>query len=125
MEHNREQIIKALECISGGDLFCDTNCPYHSYHCEIALSRDALALIKELTEENERVRAIPEQLHKEMSERMVEERKIERKLAVRQMQERLTTFFANDDMLKYNEVDADYINECIEQIAKKIEGGEG
>lgn len=50
-----------------------------------------------LTEENERLKAIPEQLHKEMSERMVEERKIERKLAVRKMQERLKEMMDIDD----------------------------
>ena len=86
---NREQIIKALEhCGEFGS--CDEECPYFDNpHCPRDLRKDALALIKELIEKNERLRAIPEQLHKEMSERMIEERKIERKLAVREMQERL------------------------------------
>lgn len=43
--------------------------------------------IKQLTEENERLKAIPEQLHKEMSERMIQECKIERKLAKRKVEE--------------------------------------
>ena len=43
---------------------------------------------------------------------------------VRKMQERLTTFFSSDDMLKYNEVDADYINEQIRRIAEELIKGE-
>ena len=50
---------------------------------------DALALIKDLSKKNEQLKAIPEQLHKEMSERMTEEVKIERKLTARKMRERL------------------------------------
>ena len=82
---------------------------------------DALALInsqeqriKELTEENERLKAIPEQLHKEMSERMTEERKIERKLAVRKMQERLK------EKAKNNEWNGTICGEDIDQIAKEM-----
>lgn len=39
---------------------------------------------------------------------------------VREMQERLTTFFTNDDNLEYNEVDADYVNEKVDQIAEEM-----
>lgn len=53
--------------------------------------------IDELTAENERLRAIPEQLFKEMSERMVEERKIERKLVVQKMEHRLINYESYDN----------------------------
>lgn len=43
-----------------------------------------------------------------------------KKMIVSEMQERLTNFFSNDDTLKYVEVDAEYINECIEQITKEM-----
>ena len=39
---------------------------------------------------------------------------------IKAMQQRLTTFFANDDFTKYCEVDADYINEQINRIAKEM-----
>jgi hypothetical protein len=39
---------------------------------------------------------------------------------VRKMQERLTEFFENDETVKYVEVDAEYINEQIIQIAKEM-----
>ena len=60
MELNREQIIKALECCSGtDDDFLDVNCnkcPYKIGETSCRhLDRDALSLIKELTEENERL----------------------------------------------------------------------
>ena len=56
MELNREQIVKALECCSENvdcaKCPCCANCK-----CINSLLRDALALICELTEENERLRA--------------------------------------------------------------------
>ena len=52
MELNRDQIIKALECCAKGD--CD-NCPCSFGDCYYYLARDALALIRDLTEENERM----------------------------------------------------------------------
>ena len=59
MEHNREQIIKALECLTGEPMFC-RECAYNgvgAFSCRKDLAKDALSLIKELTEENERLRA--------------------------------------------------------------------
>ena len=103
--------------------------------------------IKELTEENERLRAHNETLeisNKDFKYRiyelsrdneewehenndlecdndMLRERITEIKTdTVRKMQERLTTFFANDDHLKYNEVDAEYINEQINKIINEF-----
>jgi hypothetical protein len=72
---------------------------------------DLACEVEDLRAENERLRAIPEQLHKEMSERMVEECKIERKLAVRKMQERLK---AEMSFGRYIQVDQ------IDQIAKEM-----
>ena len=66
MELNREQIIKALECCSADTSDCH-NCPYSEFqeeNCFDNAKKDALSLInsqeqmiKELTEENERLRA--------------------------------------------------------------------
>lgn len=54
----REQIIKGLECcvhIRVGQ-YCGS-CPYnHMLGCRIIMKKDALALIRELTEENKRLR---------------------------------------------------------------------
>ena len=53
MELNREQIIKALECCSEDTADCH-NCPYSEFqegNCFDNAKKDALSLIKELTEE--------------------------------------------------------------------------
>ena len=59
MELNREQIIRALECcITPRDCECD-DCSldkYGSLNCKWLLMSHSLSLIKELTEENERLR---------------------------------------------------------------------
>ena len=69
MELNREQIIKALECCTNKPYADCKNCPYETeirekscidvgIGCFITdLPLNALSLIKELTEENERLRA--------------------------------------------------------------------
>ena len=59
MELNREQIVKALECCI--DCECDA-CGYSFGDCQLNLMREALALIRELTEENERLRKNVEEL---------------------------------------------------------------
>ena len=65
MELNRDQIIKALE-LCKSPVVSDCNaCPYKGKSvkngvyvgCTSVLMRDAFSLIKELTEENERLRA--------------------------------------------------------------------
>lgn len=75
MELNREQIIMALECCTRGRKSKDDRpcleCPYNECNlvggtgerqttgtCQGWLMKDALALIKELTEENEKLRTI-------------------------------------------------------------------
>ena len=85
MKLNREQIIKALECCTRGrkskdDYPCDS-CPYNECNlvggtgerqisgtCQGWLMKDALALIRELTEENERLRADKKELVNENAE---------------------------------------------------------
>ena len=56
----RTEIIKALECCEGGGKPC-LSCPYFykavDTSCAPFLIKDALSLIKELTVENERLRA--------------------------------------------------------------------
>lgn len=58
MELDREQIMKALECCEGGGKPC-LSCPYFyravDTSCAPFLIKDALSLIKELTEEVERL----------------------------------------------------------------------
>lgn len=66
MELKRDEIIKALECcqIRHIEKNCD-ECYYHRWlepTCRGVLCEDALALIKELTEENERLRTRNEAL---------------------------------------------------------------
>lgn len=73
-----------------------------------------LNTFKELTEENAKIGIENFELVCELSRIKAD--------TVRKMQERLTTFFANDETLEYTEVDAEYINEQIVRIAKEIEG---
>ena len=164
MELNREQIIKAFECISRtGDVLCE-GCDYRKYDglaCHRIGAKNALALIKELTEENdklhasctkltrkcaslseenERLRAENERLQKALNTdisivrvsrgsgktahlRVVERIRADaiKIVAVREVRDRLTTFFADDDTLNHIEVDAEYINSQIDKITKEME----
>ena len=56
MKLKRDEIIKALECCTSEVTieFNCSECPYIRKGCNIAVMRDALALIKELTEKNEK-----------------------------------------------------------------------
>ena len=59
MELNAEKIVKGLACCSSDTADCN-NCPYSEFaegNCFDNAKKDAIALIKELTEENERLRA--------------------------------------------------------------------
>ncbi len=68
MELNREQIIKALECCTDGAGECD-DCPLiHDNFCGKHLLRNALSLIKELTEEKERLESYAEKNDSEWRE---------------------------------------------------------
>lgn len=56
MELNRDQIIKSLVCISGEEIMFCRECRYNgvgAFSCRKELAKDALTLIRELTEENE------------------------------------------------------------------------
>jgi chromosome segregation ATPase len=77
-----------------------------------------------LNDDNERLRAIPEQLYKEMSERMLEERKIEIKFSVRQMQERLKSVAYQSNDWSHGEHPMVVEIEDIDQIAKEMLEGE-
>lgn len=79
MELDRKQIIEDFERLV--ERFGENG----SYNRYITVS-DTLKLLKELIAENERLKTIPEQLHKEMSERMIEEVKVAKKYTVRRMQ---------------------------------------
>ena len=105
MELNREQIIKALECCNGGD--CET-CKALGVACDATwkFHKDALALIKELTEENERLRDTAYRLECEVHR--------ERADTVRKMQERLYPLYK---VLCVDEGDWRYE---VDQIAKEM-----
>ena len=143
MELKREQIIKALECCTSGHSVsaCMSGCPlYEKENCDCiyddtALLKYALSLIKKLTEENERLKnsitfrvVMPDEKMEEIKAECIARVELDvkecRADTVRKMQERLTSFFANDDNLEYIEVDAKYINEQIDQIAKDILEGD-
>lgn len=99
MKYSKDDIIKALECCSPiGSESCD-GCPLRE-ECEDSplasvMAERALELIKDLVEENKRLREIPEQLYKEMSDRISEERKIERKLTLRRVHANLLRYTEN------------------------------
>lgn len=125
MELNREQVNDILDKMdffqgqrAGRELWNDK--PFDVQEQDIAnFSRDVALIksyIKKLTEENERLKAIPEQLHKEMSERMVEERKIERKLAVREFDERLKKRVASAEYRANTERKTVKKEELLEQV---------
>ena len=123
MEHNK--IIKALEiCITEKER-C-RNCPYYNEApCILILQRDALALIKELTEENERLKLDVAVCGAELSrytENIVQMAKQDRADTVRKMQERLDKHFCHDPASLG--VEQSLIMDVIEQIAKEMLEGE-
>lgn len=138
----KEEICKVLECCSSPEYRCN-ECPIDQKKkddCECGTfgMGEALTLIKELTAENEYLKQQNEiyELLNERLEAVCESYawtfgtsiskelflKKERAATVREMQERLTSFFANDDTLEYIEVDAEYINEQVNQIAEQMIG---
>lgn len=144
---NREQIIKALECCTSGinhkgDIPC-LDCPYDECNivggtserqitgtCQSWLKKDALSLIKELTEENERLRESTDnelRYTKELVETLhkVHEEKVQKAKAdtVQKMQERLMECFNNEveHLAMYTEAQVIF---AIDQIAKEMLEGE-
>lgn len=128
----KEEICKILECCSSPEYRCN-ECPIDQKKkddCECGTfgMGEAPTLIKELTAENERLHASCTELT-QCCTKLETLHKIECKrvdtikaATVREMQERLTSFFANDENIEYIEVDAEYINEQIDQIANEMRG---
>ena len=122
---NAEQVIKAMECCYDNNLSC-IDCPFQASdkYVECAgLTLSALSLIKELTEENERLRAEAENqsiLWKQHFESIYETAKeTVRADTVRKMQERLKAEVHENVMgRKFIML---YV-EDIDQIAKELEG---
>lgn len=83
---NKEEILRELESY---EVVCDNCACNDGWDCAKQIMRKAAALIRDLSEKNENLKAIPEQLHKEMTERMTEEVKVARKYTARTMRERL------------------------------------
>ena len=145
----REKIIKALECCISG--YCiDQKCPLFNWDdeddiskCTSKLSKNALALIKELTEENKKltsigiskdiiIEGINDVIVKlnEENERVKSEVSVKKKLldkcvdledrvrddTVKKMQERLNSVRGYDDEFEYNS----WWGERINQIAKEM-----
>lgn len=138
MELKRDEIIQGLR---------DNDSPYKSDQDSI---RDAIAFINELTEECAKLTEEKENLHAscteltrklecanleiECKERILESYmlqygtvadkevflKKERADTIQNLRDHLTTFFANDEILEYNEVDADYINGRINEIVEEL-----
>ena len=84
MNLDREQIIKALECCSNGTTANCEHCPYEKFPS----LKDTLALINELTEENEDWKAIAEQYQRQFEEAKAD--------TVRELAERIVANFAKD-----------------------------
>ena len=112
MELNREQIIKALECCTrgrgeNGEIPCP-DCPYEECNivggtserqtkgtCGYWLKVDALSLINELTEENERLRA-EISVKKKLLDKSVEVEDKVKAGTVRKMSKRIKEYFPYD-----------------------------
>ncbi|MBE6689850.1 MAG: hypothetical protein E7590_01030 [Ruminococcaceae bacterium] len=108
-----EDVMRALDKLKYGGHSCH-DCKYAKWSGEdrcglngCRIAKAALALLRlredlikasdeELAKKDaeiERLKSIPEQLYKEMSERMIEERKIERKLAITEFADRIIRFY--------------------------------
>lgn len=100
MELNREQIIKALECCKfGKDEAKCKECNWHPWikpRCWRLLASNALALIIELTEENERLRAEKSELLNEFMNWLQDNEHINKSVEYRN---ELCEMFLNDRRL--------------------------
>ena len=110
------EIIKALECYTNFN--CD-ECPIENRDCEnFGCIKQALALIKKLTEENERlkVRVLEENhLRHQAEEMLANGMSVVKADTVRKMQERLTAEFR--DRVAYTR---SYCHDTIDLIAKEM-----
>ena len=108
MELNREQIIKSLECCELGDCYPCIYRMTESGVCQDMLCKEALELIKELTEENE-----------SLSQSLANSKSIlanSKADTVRKMQERL-----REDLRGF--VDVDYLERLLTIYEKKYTEG--
>lgn len=89
MEYSRKVAEKALECC-GTKNDCK-NCPLkkecESNPFESTIAKYSAEYVKDLKAEIVSLKAVPEQLHKEMSERMVEECKTVKKYTAKKMRD--------------------------------------
>jgi hypothetical protein len=102
----REQITKALECHISGKLTNCEHCPFDKTHlfnstCVQAMCENALSLIKELTEENERLRTEVNKLDALSDEMGVD------------IDVKLKTIFELEDKLKAEKADVMYFKDQI------------
>lgn len=117
MELNREQIIKALELHSQKAKPCLDECSYaHRHYCGSEMAKDALSLINELTEENERLKSVEftcgfVKPHKVLECPIFDEIEKAKADTVREFAERLTTCFCPD---------ADYSGYDIKRVIEQI-----
>lgn len=133
MELNREQIIKALARCCDQTKECH-GCEFkgmygEELYCFDYIKQNALALIKELTEENERLKSVEftcgfVKPHKVLECPIFDEIARTKADTVRKMQERLKEHF--DTYTDEGEATALYMRKLIDQIAKEmLEGCDG
>ena len=126
MELNREQVVKALECCTS-EQGCG-GCPYYPtlIGCSRQAMSGALALIRELTEENERLRAEAENqsvLWKQHFESIYETAKGTVKAdTVRKMQERLKKAF-NFGHTIFEKSICDIIDQVAKELLEEVSDG--
>lgn len=125
MELNRQQIIKALECCGrigeyphncGGCPMPKTLDNRGRFYCRAFLAQDALALIRELTEENERLSRTRYMVYPDGRTEMIPTVESVRDDTVRKMQNRLKAKF-------YIQGNPEYFTVCeelIDRVAKEM-----
>ena len=118
------EIIKALECCSNRKMDCD-NCPYSQAEladnesCAERMEEDAITIIKELTEENERLQDEADRYKRYYFNHEYDKFEAEvRADTVRKMQEKLTKEF--DRLHKNNFMTPEVRQWIIDQIAKEM-----
>ena len=124
MELKRDDIIKALECCTyGGDKtksqveVCSL-CPcFNEGNCTDVLKESTLTIIKELTEENERLKAQKYMAYPDGRIEMIPTVESVKADTVRKMQERLHERFGTDSNRVYSNYN---IHRYIDQIAKEM-----
>ena len=126
---NRDQIIKGLECCTADGIHCDA-CPYDSKKtltlCLCDLKADALSLINELTEENERLKERVDATAKQCGRLIMEsdERDFERLKQIAMVRADTVRKFADKLIAYYNSLDGKTSSVLtayhIEQIAKEM-----